>query len=236
MTFKFDVFLSHSSKDKVVVRELAERLREARLRLWFDEWEIKPGDSIPAKIEDGLEHSRVLVLCMSANAFGSDWAQLEAGTFRFRAPLNKERRFIPLRLDDAPIKGSLAQFLHINWNLENREQEYSKLTEACRNLNTWPRSNQDQQGKDEQTAAREQRGSVSGWIFHDLPDHQIRAYHGQLCSQYLDLNSFDLLELCGRWRRLAVGFTNDACASGWHGAHVVHDPSIDAITRLLETA
>jgi hypothetical protein len=27
--------------------------------------------------------------------------------------LNKERRFIPLRLDAAPIKGSLAQFLYI---------------------------------------------------------------------------------------------------------------------------
>jgi hypothetical protein len=26
---------------------------------------------------------------------------LEAGTFRFRDPLNKERRFIPLRLDDS---------------------------------------------------------------------------------------------------------------------------------------
>jgi hypothetical protein len=65
---------------------------------------LKPGDSIPAKIEEGLERSRVLVLCMSANAFGSDWAQLEAGTFRFRDPLNNDRRFIPLRLDDAPIK------------------------------------------------------------------------------------------------------------------------------------
>ena len=47
---------------------------------------------------------------MSAHGFGSDWAQLEAGTFRFRDPLNRERRFIPLRLDDAPIKGSLVQF------------------------------------------------------------------------------------------------------------------------------
>jgi len=36
---------------------------------------LKAGDS-PAKIEDGLERSRVLVLCMSANAFSSDWAQL----------------------------------------------------------------------------------------------------------------------------------------------------------------
>jgi hypothetical protein len=69
------------------------------LKVWFDEWVLKPGDSIPAKIEEGLEHSRVLALWMSANAFGSDWAQLEAGTFRFRDPLNQERRFIPLRPD-----------------------------------------------------------------------------------------------------------------------------------------
>ena len=130
--FQFDVFLSHSAKDKAVVRPLAERLRQDGLKVWFDEWVLKPGDSIPAKIEEGLEHSRVLVLCMSANAFGSDWAQLEAGTFRFRDPLNQERRFIPLRLDDAPIKGSLAQFLYINWLPAIREQEYAKLLAACR--------------------------------------------------------------------------------------------------------
>jgi TIR domain-containing protein len=129
--FKYDLFLSHSSKDKAVVRSIAERLRADGRKVWFDEWEIRPGDNIPAKIEEGLEHSRVLVLCMSANAFGSDWAQLEAGTFRFRDPLNKERRFIPLRIDDAPIKGSLAQFHYINWLPEHQEQEYAKLFQAC---------------------------------------------------------------------------------------------------------
>src|SRR5512135_2205327 len=99
-----DVFLSYSAKDKAVVRSIAER----------------------------LEHSRVLVLCMSANAFGSEWSRLESYTFRFRDPLNKDRRFIPLRLDDAPIKGSLAQFSYINWLPEHREDEYPKLLEACR--------------------------------------------------------------------------------------------------------
>lgn len=102
--FNYDVFPSHSSQDKAIVRPLAERLRADGLRVWFDEWILKPGDSIPAKIDEGLEQSRVLVLCMSAQAFGSDWAQLEAGTFRFRDPLNQERRFIPLRLDAAPSK------------------------------------------------------------------------------------------------------------------------------------
>jgi len=108
--FQFDVFLSHSSRDKAVVRPLAERLRADGLKVWFDEWEIKPGHSIPAKNEEGLDRSRVIVLCMSAQAFGSDWARLEASTFRFRDPLNKERHFIPLRLDDASIKSALVRF------------------------------------------------------------------------------------------------------------------------------
>ncbi len=129
---KYDVFLSHSSKDKAEVRAVAERLRGDGLRVWLDEWEIRPGDSIPSKVEEGLERSRVLVLCMSANAFGSDWAGLEAGTFRFRDPLNKERRFIPLRLDDAPVKGSLAQFLYVDWRPEARGGSYARLLEACR--------------------------------------------------------------------------------------------------------
>ena len=107
--FKYDVFLSHSAKDNDVVQDIASRLKSDGVRVWFDEWEIKPGDSIPAKIEDGLEHSRVLVLCMSAAALAADWPQLESHTFRFKDPLNHDRRFIPLRLDDAPLKGSLAQ-------------------------------------------------------------------------------------------------------------------------------
>lgn len=92
--FKYDVFLSHSSKDKAVVRKLAERLKADGVRLWFDEWEIQIGDSILSKIEQGLEESRILILAMSANAFGSDWVSLERGTAIFRYPQNKQRRFI----------------------------------------------------------------------------------------------------------------------------------------------
>ncbi len=121
--FQYDVFLSHSSEDKDIVRDLADRLKSDGVRVWFDEWEIKSGSSLSsrerarvraAKIEDGLEHSRVLVLCLSAEALASDWPQLESHTFRFKDPLNHNRRFIPLRLDDAPTKGSLAQFNYID--------------------------------------------------------------------------------------------------------------------------
>ena len=41
--FTHDVFLSHSSKDKAVVRPLAERLRQDGLKVWFDEWLLIKG-------------------------------------------------------------------------------------------------------------------------------------------------------------------------------------------------
>ena len=43
--FLYDVFLSHSAKDKAVVRPLAERLRADGLKVWFNEWVLKPSDS-----------------------------------------------------------------------------------------------------------------------------------------------------------------------------------------------
>jgi hypothetical protein len=89
--FKYDVFINHSSKDKPVVRELAGRLKRGRLsRVWLDEWEIEPGDSIPLKIEQGLDESRVLILIMSANAFASEWVTLERHTALL--PQSDERR------------------------------------------------------------------------------------------------------------------------------------------------
>ena len=92
-TFPYEGFFNHSSEDKADVPAIAERLREARLRLRFDESVLKRGDSIPAKIEDGPERSCVLVRRLSANACGSGQAQLEAGMVRFRDLNNKECLF-----------------------------------------------------------------------------------------------------------------------------------------------
>jgi len=44
---------------------------------------------------------------MSANAFGPDWAQLKSGTFHLQGHQALRDRLLPLRLDDARIKGFL---------------------------------------------------------------------------------------------------------------------------------
>ena len=129
--FKYDVFLSHSANDKLVVRDLAERLKADGLQVWFDEWVIPPGDTTLGKIQEGLESSRVLVLAMSRHAFDSEWTLLESGTFLFRDPTNKNRRFIPLRLDDTELKDSLKQFAYVDWR-EPTTELYAALLTACR--------------------------------------------------------------------------------------------------------
>ena len=127
--FHYDVFLSHSSKDKPIVRELAERLRADGVRVWLDEWIIKPGDSIPIKIAQGLEHSRILVLAISANASESDWVEFEHQTVLFNDPTNKKRRFIPLKIDNSESKFHLKQFAYIDWRNRD-EEEYQRLLSA----------------------------------------------------------------------------------------------------------
>lgn len=130
MAFNHDVFLSYSSKDVDAVKDLAERLRARGLRVWFDLWEISLGDSIPAKIEAGLEGAGVLVLCMSANAFSADWTTLESQTFRFRDPLNRERRFVPIRLDGSEPPGSLGQFRYADWR-DRSDAAIEQLVSVC---------------------------------------------------------------------------------------------------------
>jgi len=128
--FLWDVFLSYSHPDKPRVRLLAEKLRKAKLRVWFDEWIITSGKDSYAAVE-GLERSRTLILCMSNAAFGSDWVQLERGTAMFRDPQNKHRRFIPLLLEDCPIPDTVRRYTYIDWRSSEITQ-FKRLVASCR--------------------------------------------------------------------------------------------------------
>jgi hypothetical protein len=69
--------LSYSSTDAPRVLKLAERLRAAGLTVWLDKHEIKAGDQFVASLEQGLQNSRKVVLCLSPAALQSDWVTLE---------------------------------------------------------------------------------------------------------------------------------------------------------------
>ena len=62
----YDVFISHASEDKEeVVRPLANALRKAGLKVWYDEFELHIGDSLRRKIDQGLEKIRFGIVVIS---------------------------------------------------------------------------------------------------------------------------------------------------------------------------
>jgi len=75
---QWDVFISHASEDKErVARPLATRLRAAGLRVWIDENELRLGDSLRRKIDEGLAGSRYGVVILSPAFFAKEWPQRE---------------------------------------------------------------------------------------------------------------------------------------------------------------
>ena len=74
----YDVFVAHASVDKdEIARPLAEALRADGLTVWFDEFEITVGDSITAKIGQGLARSRSGIIVFSPGFFAKRWPQFE---------------------------------------------------------------------------------------------------------------------------------------------------------------
>jgi Leucine-rich repeat (LRR) protein len=77
---QWDVFISHASEDKEsVAAPLADILRRAGLRVWLDRQEITLGDSIRAKIDEGLSQSRFGVILLSPDFLRKTWTQRELG-------------------------------------------------------------------------------------------------------------------------------------------------------------
>jgi hypothetical protein len=63
---EWDVFISHASEDKnSVVHPLAEELMLRGLRVWYDKFTLKLGDSLREKIDYGLRYSRFGVVVLS---------------------------------------------------------------------------------------------------------------------------------------------------------------------------
>jgi hypothetical protein len=71
-------FISHASEDKDdLVRPLAHALRGYGLKVWYDEFELKIGDSLRRKIDLGLAHSRFGIVVLSKSFIKKGWTNYE---------------------------------------------------------------------------------------------------------------------------------------------------------------
>src|SRR5216683_7979044 len=96
---KWDAFLSYASEDKLdFVRPLADRLRKEGMNVWFDDFEIRYGDSISQSIERGLANSLVGIIIISQASLKKNWTKYEISALK-TLYINYGTRLIPVWKD-----------------------------------------------------------------------------------------------------------------------------------------
>lgn len=77
-TKEYDFFISHASEDKDdIVRDLADALRNNGFEVWYDEFELKIGDSLRKKIDNGLAKSKFGIVIISPSFVTKNWPEYE---------------------------------------------------------------------------------------------------------------------------------------------------------------
>lgn len=92
------VFVSHRSADTAQATRLAEELRARGHQVWLDAWEVKVGDSIIQRMDEGLAETAYLVLCYSDAGLSAPWMNREWMSALARQLDGRAIAILPVRL------------------------------------------------------------------------------------------------------------------------------------------
>ena len=101
-----NVFISHSSKDKVIADAACATLEARGIRCWVAPRDIAPGADWGASIIDAITECKVMVLIYSGNSNRSEQVKREVERAVFRNKI-----LVPLRIEDVPPSKSLEYFI-----------------------------------------------------------------------------------------------------------------------------
>lgn len=110
----FDVFLSHNSQDKPVIRELAKKLKDRDVSVWIDEEQFRPGLPWQEELDRIIKTCKSSMICIGAKGFGPwETPEMQALLSRF---VNEKKEgkivpVIPVLLPDAPEHATLPAIL-----------------------------------------------------------------------------------------------------------------------------
>jgi tetratricopeptide (TPR) repeat protein len=109
----FDVFLSHNSRDKPAVIQIAEALRDSRgLKVWLDAWELPPGRPWQDELETIIRTVRSAAILVGKDGLGP-WEMPEMRACLVQM-VSRKLPVIPVLLPDAPKSPDLPLFLAQN--------------------------------------------------------------------------------------------------------------------------
>src|SRR5712692_3447587 len=96
---RYDLFLDHSRTDTQIVQLLASEICDAGIQVWFDQWELVPGQDWSHSLEEAIEQSRAIGICIGRRRSG--WLDDEALTTLLSLQHNPHHVVIPILLPDA---------------------------------------------------------------------------------------------------------------------------------------
>lgn len=95
--YEYDVFISHASEDKAdVVVPLTEALTRLGLRVWVDYRELRLGDRLRQRIDEGLVRSRFGVVIVSPQFLDKRWTQAELDGLVSLEMADGRKRILPV--------------------------------------------------------------------------------------------------------------------------------------------
>ena len=98
------LFLSHSSADKTFVEKLAKDLEGVGVNVWFDKCEIKVGDSLTGKIEDGAQGNDSLGPVLSPAAVAAEGVKPDLSAAGCRQMSSRKIVVLPILYQDCEIQ------------------------------------------------------------------------------------------------------------------------------------
>src|SRR5690242_3171391 len=92
----YDVFVSFAGEDRNWVRALCNDLKNNGVHVWFDEFCINFGDSIPNMVNEGLRTSRYALAIMSEAFLENEWPRYEQQGFLVRQLTHGGKVLLPV--------------------------------------------------------------------------------------------------------------------------------------------
>jgi len=114
-------FLSHSSKDKPFIRQLAADLTASGVKVWVDEQRIRVGDSIPEKIAQGLAESDFFLIAVSGNSAQSEWVKKELNDAMVNEIERREVHVLPLKLDNSEMPAVIKSKKYADFSVSYKD-------------------------------------------------------------------------------------------------------------------
>lgn len=132
---QYDLFISHASDDKDdLVEPLVKALQALDVKVWYDKFTLRVGDSLRKKIDQGLSNSRFGTLVLSSAFFAKQWPQYELDGMT-ALEMNGRKMILPIwhktsKSEVIKFSPTLADKVALNSSLMTIEEIAKELAEV----------------------------------------------------------------------------------------------------------